>query len=168
MGILLGIACASTLLWFIMNVTERVAVLTSRVRMFGNVRGTRSGPLPVGYVPLDNIQEAEYVGKVSIGTPPRQVRRGDTCHSLGRRCEGVPSLVVRESSPRPDWCLCCGVVVQYTVVFDTGSANLWVLSKEGTHIPSGKGLYVHDRSRYTAHIHKAHTKREERDTLASV
>lgn len=72
---LLGIGCASTLLWGIMNLTEHVAVVTSRVRaMGGGVRGVPPAPLPSGYVPLDNIQEAEYVGKVAIGTPPRQVR----------------------------------------------------------------------------------------------
>ncbi|GAB5031688.1 aspartic proteinase [Nannochloropsis oceanica] len=94
------------MLYVVAHLSEQTAVITSRLRSL--VAFSLSPPpiLPIGHVPLENIQEAEFVGKVYIGSPPRP----------------------------------------YTVVFDTGSANLWVLSKEGTHVPSGKGAYVHDRS----------------------
>lgn len=97
---------ASALLYVVAHLSEQTAAITSRFRSLAALSLARPPVLPIGHVPLENIQEAEFVGKVYIGSPPRP----------------------------------------YTVVFDTGSANLWVLSKEGTHVPIGKGAYVHDRS----------------------
>lgn len=106
LGVTFGFVVASAFLFLGRRIKIDVTNVTSRLRSLTALSPTLEPVLPRGHVPLENIQEAEFVGRVYIGSPPRP----------------------------------------YTVVFDTGSANLWVLSKAGSHVASGKGLYVHDRS----------------------
>jgi len=69
-GVLLGVTCASTLLWLAVSFTDQSPGLSLRAL---SLRSQVNNSLPVGHIPLDNVQEAEFVGKIAIGTPPRYV-----------------------------------------------------------------------------------------------
>ena len=67
-GIFLGVSAASALLLVITSLSEHTAAVTSRFRSLAAV--ALDPHLPPGHVPLENIQEAEYVGKVRLLAPP--------------------------------------------------------------------------------------------------
>ena len=69
-GVLVGVTCASTLLWLAVSFTSQPQGVSLRSLA---LRSNFNDTLPIGHIPLDNVQEAEFVGKIAIGTPPRYV-----------------------------------------------------------------------------------------------
>jgi cathepsin D len=80
--------------------------------------GTTDG-LPI--VPLTDVQDIEYYGVVTIGTPPQVTQQGrGVAHYAAAK--GVFDCL--------EWHECWWQV--FTAIYDTGSSNLWVPSKSCT------------------------------------